>query len=92
MMFFNIYFNSEIINLPKLPGFSTDLLPDDSECDRPEDELPGDHPWLLVGSHLGEAAAGSHGQDLAQILSLSVHLHDLPVPSVCGHTACSLHR
>lgn len=73
-------------------SFKTDLLPDDGECDWPADELPGYNPWLLVGSHLGEAAAGSHCQDLAQILSLSVHLHDVPVSSMCGHTASSLHR
>lgn len=69
-----------------------DLLPDDGECDWPTDEFLGDNPWVLVGSHLGEAAAGSYCQDLAQILSLPVHLHDLPVSTVCGHTTCSLHR
>ena len=67
------------------------MFPDDGECDRPADELLGDNPWLLVGSHLGEAPACGYGQDLAQILSLSVHLHDLPVSAVCGNTACSLY-
>lgn len=74
-----------------LPPFK-DLLSDDCECDWPADELPGDNPWLLVGSHRGEAPAGSYCQDLAKILSLPVHLHDLPVYTVCGHATCSLYR
>lgn len=69
-----------------------DLLPDDGECDWPADELLGDNPWLLVGSHLGEAASRSYCQDVAQILSLLVCLHDLPVSVVCGYTTCTLHR
>ncbi len=72
--------------------FLKDLLPDDGECDWSADELLGDNPWLLVGSHLGEAATGSHCWDLAQILSLPVYLYDLPVSIVCGHTTCSLYR
>lgn len=69
-----------------------DLLPDDGKCDWPADELLGDNPWLLVGSHLGEAAAGSHCQDLAQILPFPVHLHDITVSTVCWNTTCSLYR
>lgn len=68
------------------------MLHDDGECDWPADELLGDNPWLLVGSHLGEAAAGSNCQDLAEILPFLVCLHDLPVSAVCWHAACSLHR
>lgn len=75
-----------------LSSLLEDLLPVDSECDWPADELLGDHPRLLVGSHLGEAAAGSDCQNLAQILSLLVHLHDLPVFTVFGDSTCSLHR
>lgn len=67
------------------------MLPDDGECDRTENELSGPYPRLLDGCHLGEAAPSSHRQDLAQILSVPVHLHDLPVPALCGHSACSLH-
>ena len=72
--------------------FIKDMLPDDGERDWPENELFSYNPWLLDGCHLGQAAASSYFQDLAQILSLSVNLHDLPVSAVCGHTACSLSR
>lgn len=90
ILFFCIYLFYFNLQNPTL--FLKDLLPDDGECDWPADELLGDNPWLLVGSHLGEAAAGSYCQYLAQILSLPVHLHDLPVFTVCGNTACSLYR
>lgn len=69
-----------------------DLLPHDGERDWPADELHGDNPRLLVGGHLGEETASSYRQDLAQVLSLPVHLHDLSVPAVCGHAACPLYR
>lgn len=71
---------------------TTDLFPDDSECDWPANELLGDSPWLLVGGHLGETETCSHCQSLAQILSFPVHLHDLSVPVVCGYTSCPLYR
>lgn len=86
------------VNIPnffvllKLSLLNKDLLPDDGERDWPADEFPGDNPRLLVGRHFGEAAAGSNCQDLAQILSLSFHLHDLPVPAVCWYPTCYLHR
>lgn len=69
-----------------------DLLPDDGECDWPADEFLGNNPRLLASSHIVEAATCSYCQDLAQILSVPVHLHDLSVSTVCGHTPCSLHR
>lgn len=72
--------------------FFKDLLPDDCECDWTEDEFFSDNPRLLVSSNLSEAEAGSYCKDLAKILSLPVHHHDLPVSAVCGHTASSLHR
>lgn len=74
------------------PCFLKDLLPDDGECDWSADELFGHNPRLLDGGPVGEAAASSYRQDLAKILHLPVHLHDLPVPAVCGHPSCSLPR
>ena len=70
----------------------SDLLPDDGECDWAANELPCDYPRLLAGCDHGATAAGSNSSDLAQVLPLSVHLHDLPVCSVRGHPACTLHR
>lgn len=85
-------FLNVIFDLKKPTLLLKDLLLDDGECDWTADELLGNNPWLLVGSHLGEAAASSYCQNLAQILSLPIHLHDIPVSTVCGHTACSLYR
>lgn len=78
--------------LTRLFLLKSDLLPDDGERDWPTDEFPGDYPRLLVGRYPGEAATGSDGPDLAQILPLPVRLHDLPVPAVRWHSTSSLHR
>lgn len=83
--------SSEMMNPNTNPSL-TDLSPDDGECDWPEDELPHDNPWLLVGGHLVQAAASSYCQALAQLLCVPVCLHGLPVSAVFRHTARSLHR
>lgn len=85
-------FRSSQMRNPNTDSLSTDLLPDDGECDWPEDELLNDNPWLLAGGHLVKAPAGSYSQGLAQLLCLPVCLYDLPVPVVFRHTARSVHR
>lgn len=83
---------SSHLRTPNTGSISTDLLPDDGECDWPEDELPDDNPRLLAGGHLVQAPAGGYCQALAQLLRLPVRLYDLPVPVVFRRPARSLHR